>query len=225
MDKKLKLKVNVLNAAVKLFEDNGYVNTTTRMIAEEAGVGRGHLSYYFPKKEDIVRELTSIFFKKIEAFIYDKIDADCEQPYVYYGFLLKSFEYFVDTGDYFRMMITDGGKMQSVYDYCCDNYIQIIEKRLENKSIVYDRKKLKRSVEFSLLIFDHLLIKKLNGELAADDEVYTYALRHFILELNPVEVSTSEMFNSINNNFNKLDVEAFTDYINEYNYEEIYLSE
>ncbi|MBI9012177.1 MAG: TetR/AcrR family transcriptional regulator [Clostridiales bacterium] len=225
MEKKLILKANVLKASVKLFESNGYINTTTRMIAEEAGVGRGHLSYYFPKKEDIARELTGIFFKKIETFIYDKIEAVCEEPYAYFGLLLKCFEYFADTGDYFKMMIIDGNKMQSVYDYCCENYIQIIEKRLIERAVVYDKKSLIRSVEIAVLVFDHLIIKKINSELDSDEEVFASALRHCLVELNKADTFVEEIVKRVLINFNQLDLVAFNQYINEYNYEEIYLSE
>lgn len=225
MGKKIALKVNVLKAAVKLFEDNGYINTTTRMIAEEAGVGRGHLSYYFPKKEDIVRELTSIFIKKVETFIYGKVEAECQNPYAYFGLLLKCFEYFADTGDYFKMMIIDGKKMQSVYDYSCVNYIHIIEKKLEEQSAIYDKTTLVRGVEVAVLIFDHLIIKKINNELEDTEEVYASALKHFLVEFKKDEAYTNQMVNSIRSNFSKLDLAAFNKYINEYNYEEIYLSE
>lgn len=225
MEKKLKLKAKLLKTAVGLFETHGYINTTTRMIAEEAGVGRGHLSYYFPKKEDIVRELTVVFFKKIETFIYDKVDADCEEPYEYFGFLLKCFEYFVDIGDYFKMMIIDGKKIQSVYNYSCEHYMQILEKKFKERAIAYDRKTVMRSIEFALLIFDHLIFKKLNDELDDDEEVFSYALRHFLLELNLSEENIDEILARVSANFTKLDVEAFYEYIHEYNYEEIYLSE
>lgn len=225
MEKSLKLKAKLLKTAVNLFEKQGYSNTTTRMIAEEAGVGRGHLSYYFPKKEDIARELMVVFFKKVETFSSDKVQTDCEDPYVYFAFLLKCFEYLIDVSDYFKMMVIDGKKMQTVFDSSCENYMLFLEKKLKAQSIDYDRKTLLRSIEFAILIFDHLIISELKSGIASEEEAFYYATRHFLLELNENEEKVNEVIESARNNFNKLDLNEFYSYIHEYNYEELYLSE
>lgn len=46
-------------AARKLFSKNGYEATTTRAIAEEAGIGTGTLFVYFPEKRDLLFHLFS----------------------------------------------------------------------------------------------------------------------------------------------------------------------
>jgi AcrR family transcriptional regulator len=45
----------VLGSAMKLFAQNGYANTTTRAIAEEAGISIGLMYHYFESKEDLLR--------------------------------------------------------------------------------------------------------------------------------------------------------------------------
>ena len=45
---------NILLVSTNLFINQGYDKTTIRQIAEAAGIGRGHLYYYFRKKEDIL---------------------------------------------------------------------------------------------------------------------------------------------------------------------------
>ena len=47
----------ILLAAAKLFTTDGYASTTTRQIAEAAGLRQASLFYYFPRKEDIFAEL------------------------------------------------------------------------------------------------------------------------------------------------------------------------
>jgi AcrR family transcriptional regulator len=51
----------IVNAALKLWNergfDEGYEATTVDEIAERAGISRASFYYYFPKKEDILREL------------------------------------------------------------------------------------------------------------------------------------------------------------------------
>lgn len=44
----------VIRAAVKLFSENGYYNTTTQQIAREAGISAGLIYHYFEEKDDIL---------------------------------------------------------------------------------------------------------------------------------------------------------------------------
>lgn len=224
MQKKIEFKNNVLKASVKLFEIHGYVNTTTRMIADEAGVGRGHLSYYFPKKEDIARELLLMFICKIERFINKKISDECREAFTYFGFLLKCFEHFSTSDDYFKMMMAESVQIKSIYQTSCDNYYNIIKRFTVDNSVHYDDDVIKRSLEFCILIFDHQIIKKINGDIELNSDASSKALEHFFLEMGKYE-DVGSTLKIIKSNFLKLDMKAFTAYINEYNYEEIYLSE
>ena len=46
----------IVEAALRLFAENGYEATTMRAIAREAGVATGNAYYYYASKEDLVRE-------------------------------------------------------------------------------------------------------------------------------------------------------------------------
>ncbi len=48
---------NYLQAALKLFVENGVQNTSTAAIAKEAGTAAGTLFLYFPTKQDLIDEL------------------------------------------------------------------------------------------------------------------------------------------------------------------------
>ena len=63
------MEKNILKVSTELFLDQGYDKTTIRQIAEECGIGRGHLYYYFRKKEDILIHI----FKQILNKIYDDV--------------------------------------------------------------------------------------------------------------------------------------------------------
>ena len=63
------IEKNILKISTKLFLDQGYDNTTIRQIAEASGIGRGHLYYYFRKKEDILIHI----FKQILNKIYNDV--------------------------------------------------------------------------------------------------------------------------------------------------------
>ena len=63
------MEKNILKISTGLFLNQGYDKTTIRQIAEECGIGRGHLYYYFRKKEDILIHI----FKQILNKIYDDV--------------------------------------------------------------------------------------------------------------------------------------------------------
>ena len=50
-------KESILNAALTMFGEKGYYNTTTNEIAEAAGVSIGTLYAYFENKETILLEI------------------------------------------------------------------------------------------------------------------------------------------------------------------------
>ncbi len=52
-----KTKEIILNAALKLFKEKGYVRTTMRDIAKQAGVSVGNAYYYFQSKEEMILEV------------------------------------------------------------------------------------------------------------------------------------------------------------------------
>lgn len=63
------IEKNILRVSTELFLNQGYDKTTIRQIAEASGIGRGHLYYYFRKKEDILIHI----FKEILNKIYEDV--------------------------------------------------------------------------------------------------------------------------------------------------------
>lgn len=63
-------KKKILEAALKLFNENGIDNTSTSQISKEAGVATGTLYLYFETKVDLIMELgTSIQEESLESFL------------------------------------------------------------------------------------------------------------------------------------------------------------
>lgn len=72
-------KDEILEIAIKLFNEKGCLNTTTRHICEDLGISVGNLYYYFKNKEDIlieiyVRHLETIF-KEVKSLDYEHDDS------------------------------------------------------------------------------------------------------------------------------------------------------
>lgn len=51
------VREEILDAAVRMFEEQGYTTTSTRAIAAEVGLRQASLFHYFGRKEDILMEL------------------------------------------------------------------------------------------------------------------------------------------------------------------------
>lgn len=63
-------KNNIMNAAMSLFIEWGYFNTTLRDVAKRAGLSTGALYVHFKSKEDIAKEL----FQMTSNFIKEKLE-------------------------------------------------------------------------------------------------------------------------------------------------------
>ncbi|MBB5915324.1 AcrR family transcriptional regulator [Nocardia transvalensis] len=60
----------IIDAALRLFEQNGYTKTTMRAIAGEAGVSVGNAYYYFASKEHLVQG----FYQQIQALHQQRVE-------------------------------------------------------------------------------------------------------------------------------------------------------
>lgn len=69
MKKAAKTKLNILDAALKCFNEAGIVNVRLQHIADEAFVSVGNLAYHFPNKEAITHTLYQDLTQKQEALL------------------------------------------------------------------------------------------------------------------------------------------------------------
>ncbi len=57
MNEKVNNRERILDAALRLFNENGTGNVSTNLVADSAGISVGNLYYHFKNKEQIVRAL------------------------------------------------------------------------------------------------------------------------------------------------------------------------
>lgn len=53
-------KAEIIRIATRMFMANGYSSTTFKMIADELNTSSGHITFYFPSKEDLLAVLTNM---------------------------------------------------------------------------------------------------------------------------------------------------------------------
>jgi AcrR family transcriptional regulator len=62
-------KQNILNKALILFNEKGFVNVRLQHIADSAGISVGHLAYHFKNKDEIILTLYNKLKKKQEELL------------------------------------------------------------------------------------------------------------------------------------------------------------
>lgn len=69
-------RAEIMDAAMLLFMEKGYANTTTQDIVDKVNISRGLLYYHFKNKEDIlyclVERYSEKLLKDIHAIVYDE---------------------------------------------------------------------------------------------------------------------------------------------------------
>ena len=125
-------RASILEVSAKLFATRGFVGTTVRDIADEAGLLSGSLYYYFDSKEDIADELLTRLLDvlwaryeevvqssaapraKLEAIVRVSLEGIHEFPHEValfqkegpYLATLDRFQYIADRNDQFQKMLT-----------------------------------------------------------------------------------------------------------------------
>jgi AcrR family transcriptional regulator len=65
----------ILEAAAALLVEEGYAQLSTRKLAARAGMGLGNLQYYYPTKQDVVRDLLDRSLARALAAIERRVSA------------------------------------------------------------------------------------------------------------------------------------------------------
>ena len=78
-------RAEIMDAAIILFMEKGYTNTTTQDIVDKVNISRGLLYYHFKNKEDIlyclVERYSDRLLKDIYSIVYDEDKTAIEKIY------------------------------------------------------------------------------------------------------------------------------------------------
>lgn len=66
---------SILDAAAKVLADRGYAGMTLQDVANEIGIYAASIYYYFPSREDLVREVAFTALEKFQTAIVETLDA------------------------------------------------------------------------------------------------------------------------------------------------------
>lgn len=94
----------ILNAALKLFVDNGFHGTATSKIAQEAGVANGTLFQYFNTKDELVIALYSHIKDELAEYISKNIPDNVDIKKTIKSQVLSSLYWALDNSTKFRFI-------------------------------------------------------------------------------------------------------------------------
>ena len=193
-------RLEIMNAAMQLFMEKGYTNTTTQDIVDKVNISRGLLYYHFKNKEDIlyclVEQYSDKLLKDIHVIVYDEDKTAIEKIRAFIDATIISSE----------NISAEGTELQKTVDLDENRYMidklshKIIEKLMsqqpgvpfESASIFNKRINLKQ-----------ILIKNRYRCLFTLLNVTTYTITR---KLEPVIISRAElkvMISQINANYRK----------------------
>lgn len=115
----------ILNAALKLFVENGFHGTATSKIAQEAGVANGTLFQYFKTKDELVIELYVYLKNELTDYVDDNTEENAGIKESIKTHILSSLFWALDNPTQFRF----------IQQFHTSPYIGQVEKEIINKQI------------------------------------------------------------------------------------------
>jgi AcrR family transcriptional regulator len=106
-----------LNAALKLFAQNGVQNTSTATIARGAGSAAGTLFLYFPTKQNLVNELVLQVSRENSAYIKSKLSPDFSTRDTFWTIWWGYIDWFLENKDayqYIRQIMDSGAVLEEI---------------------------------------------------------------------------------------------------------------
>lgn len=81
----------ILETSVKLFNEKGCMQTSTRHVADELGISVGNLYYYFKNKEEIIINIYQHYMKSITEHL-TTIEDEVDAAFDYYALFSRQME-------------------------------------------------------------------------------------------------------------------------------------
>ncbi|MBE6422449.1 TetR/AcrR family transcriptional regulator [Succinivibrio dextrinosolvens] len=120
-------KALLLNTALNLFKEKGYNATSVQDIVDVAGVSKSNFFYYFPTKDDVLRELFSGYTQELKEKILNKTKGlnALDRLSAYIRTVIEHF----DTLSYFHKVILEK------YSFILD---MVVDKKMSAQEILND---------------------------------------------------------------------------------------
>ena len=201
IDNTIDLRRRIIEKSSKLFLTQGYNKTTVRKIAEDCGIGRGHLYYYFKKKEDILLFIYRDFLEKIYEYISNNNNIG-SNAMVRYAISQYLYTYIiVNSNSLFRIYI-EASKVDAIRKEYVSILIDLFNKKGLNKEYKFNEEDIYLSMTIGCAGESELLNYEKNCSLTLDDIVKSTIMTRLLLlhiDYNKINNIIEEAINIINN--------------------------
>lgn len=102
----MKTRDKIVKAAIRLYNERGLINITSRHIGEEINISHGNLEYYFPNKEALIFAIYQQMREEISSFYVGR-DQDVLNPIEHLHRLLVRLEEFQTEYRFFCLDLMD----------------------------------------------------------------------------------------------------------------------
>ncbi|GAA4835495.1 TetR family transcriptional regulator [Paenibacillus vulneris] len=119
-------KSNMIEAALKLFEEQGYHQTKVSDIVREAGVAQGTFYLYFQSKEDLFREIAASCLEEISAALKLGPDQSCEDDGVFYWMIHRALTVYYQNRTILQILYRNGVASQEIKDISDSFYYEMM---------------------------------------------------------------------------------------------------
>ncbi|MCB9313983.1 MAG: TetR/AcrR family transcriptional regulator [Lewinellaceae bacterium] len=94
-------KHQIMETAVRLFNESGFKNIALSQIASELGISKGNITYHFNKKDDLMLGIVRAMDEELEVVIrrsksFPSLNDIIEQTNIFYHFQLKYKFFYLD---------------------------------------------------------------------------------------------------------------------------------
>jgi len=134
-------KQHILDKALRLFNQNGFVNVRLQHIADAAFVSVGHLAYHFKNKEAIIDALYNSLQKELQQilnrYISAPLFADINGLWMAHYDLQEKFSFFyLDTLEIVRNHAAIGKKYEQQVSWQASQYQMILQFSIARGSVI-----------------------------------------------------------------------------------------
>ena len=200
----------ILYESAKLFDEKGYVKTTTREIADTVGINRGHLHYYFSKKEDILACHYKFYEKKVKYFLkQSKIDMD--NCMIFYGLVFAcQIQTLTDENFAHDLLLLGRYDLDAYFHLMTNSLCDMVLAFAKEHNQQVDSGRLQDSTEITLKLAIRLLYIKLTYDKDKSfQQIWTISLRHGYFQMGFSEKEIEELIKKDLELYQGLSMEQF----------------
>lgn len=174
----------IIEEASKLFIKQGYKKTTIRQIAEVCNLGRGHLYYYFKKKEEIVLYLYKYLIEKIYTHISKPSNKSID-PLLSYAITQYIYIKVIVTNDAFFRMYIEASEIDSVRKEYLKTLGDILKSNLSELNFNFKKEDINLSIMIGSAGEDELLRRFYKNDIDLNlDQIIESTIKTRLLLLN-----------------------------------------